>query len=60
MKNLELIGVILTIIGMIILMIDVQTNSLKWTILSVIGLILVVPGFILMLKSTIYEYRSKT
>ena len=60
MKNTELIGVILTIIGMVILIIDVKTNSLNWTILSVIGLILVVPGFVLMLKSTIYEHRTKT
>ena len=60
MKNSELLGVVLSIIGMIILMIDLKGNNLNWTILSAIGLLCVIPGIVLMFKSMRYEYRSKT
>lgn len=60
MKNSELLGVISSIIGMIILMIDMKVNSLSWSILSGIGLTFVVPGIVLIYKSIRYEHTRKT
>lgn len=53
MKRTEIIGACLSIIGILCMATDVKLFGLAWTILSYIGSISCLIGFILILKSTL-------